>query len=127
MSAKLVTEWNTKADDYDRMAKHSYKSECHGLQRAGLLRGALVLRMCAKQLQESMATKPVEVPSVAQDRQAESAATARQVRPRTQRRQAVAEVSKQPEATIWHDTPEPEQADQGSGPVEVSDVRQGDD
>lgn len=125
MSEQLVTEWISKAEDYERMANGSYKSECHSHKRAELRKGALVLRMCAKQLQEHNAKTGAA--HGAQDSAAESTATARQVRPRTQRRQVVAEVQGQPEATVRHDTPEPEQADQGSGPVDVSDVQEGGD
>ena len=117
MSEQLVTEWISKAEDYERMANGSYKSECHSHKRAELRKGALVLRMCAKQLQEYNAKTGAA--HGAQDSAAESAATARQVRPRTQRRQTVAEGQGQPEAQDGTLAARAESPDQEPGQVDL--------
>jgi hypothetical protein len=50
----LPAAWRSKADDYLRTAK-AYQCRSHSETRGGLVKGAAVLKSCARELEELLA------------------------------------------------------------------------
>ena len=124
MPTNLPTLWRTKADDYLRAAK-GYQCRSNSEVRAGYVKGAAVLRMCADQLDAAYASS-----TEAQATPPESSAPSTPDQPITRRRGrratgAMAEEHADTEAGDGQAAPDAEPADQDAGQLDVSGLRSG--